>query len=152
MTGEPVCLYVRVSTLEQAKHDLSIPDQLNQLRAFAEKRGKTVAVEFIEPGATGRNDHRSQFQEMLGRALMKPPEFTQIIVHSLSRFFRDAIEYEVYNRKLEKNGVQIVSITQDFGEGTGSEIARRIVTLTENSKRAVPTFEPGWWTRQGSNL
>jgi hypothetical protein len=35
------------------------------------------------------------------------------VVHSFSRFFRD-IELEFYVRKLAKNGVKLVSITQEW--------------------------------------
>ncbi len=39
--------------------------------------------------------------------------------------------YEWYRRKLEQNGVQIVSITQDFGVGPGADLTRRIMALTD---------------------
>ena len=68
---------------------------------------------------------------MMACALAKPPEFTKIVVHSMSRLFRDEVDYELYRRKLEKNGVQIVSITQDFGEGPAGDLTRRIVALMD---------------------
>jgi site-specific DNA recombinase len=36
-----VALYARVSTSKQAEKDLSIPDQLNQMRAWCEASGYT---------------------------------------------------------------------------------------------------------------
>ncbi len=38
------------------------------------------------------------------------------MVHSFSRFFRDHFELEFYIRKLAKNGVKLVSITQEMGD------------------------------------
>lgn len=131
MSGESACMYLRVSTTQQAQHDLSIPDQRNQILAFAEQRGWTVVAEFVEPGASARDDQRPVLQDMMARALSKPPEFTRIIVHSMSRLFRDEMYYELYRRKLDKNGVQIVSITQDFGEGAAADLTRRIMALTD---------------------
>ena len=131
MIGESACAYVRVSTSQQAQHDLSIPDQLNQIRVFADQRGWPIVCEFEELGASARSDQRPVFQQMIARALTKPPEFTRIIVHSMSRLFRDEMYYEWYRRKLEQNGVQIVSITQDFGEGPGADLTRRIMALTD---------------------
>jgi len=49
----------------------------------------------------------------------------------MSRLFRDEMYYEFYRRKLEANGVTIVSITQDFGEGPGANLTRRIMALTD---------------------
>jgi hypothetical protein len=39
-----------------------------------------------------------------------------VIVHSFSRFFRDHFEMEFYVRKLAKNGVKLLSITQEIGD------------------------------------
>jgi hypothetical protein len=37
------------------------------------------------------------------------------VVHSFSRFFRDAFGLEFYVRKLAKHGVRLLSITQELG-------------------------------------
>ena len=42
--------------------------------------------------------------------------FDVIVVHSFSRFFRDPFGLEFYVRKLAKNGVRLVSITQELGD------------------------------------
>jgi site-specific DNA recombinase len=58
-------LYARVSTTEQAERDLSLPAQLSAMREFAKKRGLSMAAEYVEPGATGTDDHRKIFQQMI---------------------------------------------------------------------------------------
>ena len=131
MSGEAVCIYTRVSTTMQAQNDLSLPDQVKSIRAFADEKGWDIVADFTDPGFSARSDNRPAFQAMMARALAKPPEFKRIIVHSMSRLFRDEMYYEQYRRKLEKNGVQIVSITQDFGEGPGADFTRRIMALTD---------------------
>lgn len=131
MSGEAACIYLRVSTTQQAQHDISIPDQENKIRDFAAVKGWDVVAQFTDAGRSARDDKRPAFQEMMARALAKPPQFKRIIVHSMSRLFRDEMYYELYRRKLEKNGVQIVSITQDFGEGSGADLTRRIMALTD---------------------
>ena len=45
-------IYVRVSTSRQAEHDLSLPDQIAQCRAYCERQGWDVAEVFSEPGAS----------------------------------------------------------------------------------------------------
>jgi site-specific DNA recombinase len=40
-----VALYARVSTTKQAEKNLSIPDQLRQMRNWCTKQGYAVAVE-----------------------------------------------------------------------------------------------------------
>ncbi len=135
-----VALYARVSTTRQADNDLSIPDQLRQLREWCSSNDYTVMREFIEPGASATDDKRPVFQQMIADALQKPPMFDAIIIHSLSRFFRDGIEFGVYERKLIKNKVKVISITQPTSDDAGGEMMRRIINLfdehqsKENSK------------------
>jgi site-specific DNA recombinase len=135
-----VALYARVSTTRQADNDLSIPDQLRQLREWAKSNGHIVVAEFIEPGASATDDKRPVFQQMISEALQKPQTFDAIIIHSLSRFFRDAIQFGLYERKLSKNKVKVISITQQTSDDSAGEMMRRIISTfdeyqsKENSK------------------
>lgn len=60
-----VALYARVSTTRQAENDLSIPDQLRQLREWSENNSHAIAIEYIEPGASATDDKRPVFQQMI---------------------------------------------------------------------------------------
>jgi site-specific DNA recombinase len=148
-----VALYARVSTARQAENDLSIPDQLRQLHDWAKANGHLVVQEYVEPGASATDDKRPVFQQMIGDAMMKPPAFEAIIIHSLSRFFRDGIEFGVYERRLAKNKVKVVSITQPTSDDAGGEMMRRIINLfdehqsKENSKHTSRAMKEN--ARQG---
>ena len=148
-----VVLYARVSTTRQADNDLSIPDQLRQLNEWAKANGHLVVQEYVEPGASATDDKRPVFQQMIGDAMTKPPAFEAIIIHSLSRFFRDGIEFGVYERKLAKNGVKVISITQLTSDDASGEMMRRIINLfdehqsKENSKHTSRAMKEN--ARQG---
>ena len=135
-----VAIYARVSTTRQAENDLSIPDQLRQLRLWATNQGDLVVQEYVEPDASATDDRRPIFQQMIAEALLKPSPFEIIIIHSFSRFFRDGIEFGLYERKLKWNKVSVISITQPISDDSGGEMMRRIITLfdehssKENSK------------------
>lgn len=83
--------------------------------------------------------------------------FTLIVVHSFSRFFRDQFQFEFYVRKLAKNGVRLISITQDLGDDPMSVMMRQIMTLfdeyqsKENPKHTLRD-EGEWRALQDSNL
>ena len=138
-----VALYARVSTTKQAEKDLSIPDQLRQMREWCKARNYGIAMEYIEPGASATDDRRPVFQQMIGDACVSPPPFDAIIIHSLSRFFRDVIEFGLYERRLRKNGVIIISMTQQTSDDPAGEMARRIFSLfdeyqsKENAKHTL---------------
>ena len=51
-----VALYARVSTTRQAEQDLSIPDQLKQMRDWCASQGVLVAKKYVEPGASATDD------------------------------------------------------------------------------------------------
>ncbi len=139
-----VVLYARVSTAQQHRKDLSIPDQLRQMREWCKARHYIVLTEYVEEGASATDDRRRpQFQQMLNDACTSPPPFDAIIVHSLSRFYRDAIEFGLTERQLKKYGVVILSITQETNNDSAGQMARRLFSLfdeyqsTENSKHTL---------------
>jgi DNA invertase Pin-like site-specific DNA recombinase len=148
-----VALYLRVSTGRQAENDLSIPDQRRQLRGYCEGKHWPVAEEFVEPGNSATDDRRPAFQKMIDAALAKPPPFHVVLVHSFSRFFRDQFQFEFYARRLAKNGVRIVSITQEVGDDPMGMMMRQIMTLfdeyqsKENAKHTLRAMKEN--ARQG---
>lgn len=136
--------YLRGSTGRQADSDLSIPDQRRQIESYCLARGWEIATEFVEPGNTATDDRRPAFQTMIDQALIKPPSFTVIVVHSFSRFFRDQFQFEFYLRKLAKNGVKLVSITQDLGDGPTSVMMRQLMTLFDEYQ-SRENARQGFW-------
>jgi DNA invertase Pin-like site-specific DNA recombinase len=148
-------LYMRVSTGRQAEHDLSIPDQRSQLRSWCSSRGYEVVAEFIEAGASAGDDRRPVFQQMIERACDGDHAFDMILVHSYSRFFREAFEQEFYLRKLAKHGVKVVSITQPVGDESEpvQAMMRKVIALfdeyqsKENAKHVIRSMKEN--ARQG---
>jgi site-specific DNA recombinase len=107
-----VALYARVSTARQAEADLSIPDQVRQAEAWCQRQGHELVRQYIEPGASGTDETRPVFSEMLSDAKAVPKPFDIILVHSFSRFARDNLAYAIAKRELNKAGVTVQSITQ----------------------------------------
>ncbi|HDZ71325.1 MAG TPA: recombinase family protein [Aurantimonas coralicida] len=146
-------LYLRVSTARQAEHDVSIPDQKRQGEAYCESRGLQLVETFIEPGASATNDRRPEFQRMIEAGTSKPAPFDVVVVHSFSRFFRDQFELEFYVRKLAKNGVKLISITQEMGDDPMHVMMRQIMALfdeyqsKENAKHVMRALKEN--ARQG---
>lgn len=156
-TGRPVraALYMRVSTGRQAEHDLSIPDQRTQLRSWCIANGHDIVAEFVEAGASGGDDRRPAFQQMIERACDGEHAFDVIVVHSYSRFFREAFDQEFYLRKLAKQLVKVVSITQPVGDEREPVHAmmRKVIALfdeyqsKENAKHVLRSMKEN--ARQG---
>jgi site-specific DNA recombinase len=148
-------LYMRVSTGRQAEHDLSIPDQRGQLNSWCRAKRHVVVAEFIEAGASASDDRRPVFQQMIERACDGEHSFDLIVVHSYSRFFREAFEQEFYLRRLAKHGVRVVSITQPVGDESEpvQAMMRKVIALfdeyqsKENAKHVLRSMKEN--ARQG---
>ncbi len=146
-------LYLRVSTARQAEHDVSIPDQKRQGEGYCASRGYQLVETYVEPGASATNDRRPEFQRMIEAGTSKPALFDIVIVHSFSRFFRDHFELEFYVRRLAKNGVRLVSITQEMGDDPMHVMMRQIMALfdeyqsKENAKHVLRALKEN--ARQG---
>ena len=146
-------LYLRVSTAKQAEQDVSIPDQQRQGEAYCVSREFDLVETYVEPGASATTDRRPEFQRMIEAGTAKPPHFDVIVVHSFSRFFRDHFELEFYVRKLAKNGVRLVSITQEIGDDPVHVMMRQIMALfdeyqsKENAKHTLRAMKEN--ARQG---
>lgn len=146
-------LYLRVSTTRQAEHDVSIPDQKKQGEAYCVSRGFELVETYVEAGASATTNKRPEFQRMIEAGTQKPPLFDVAIVHSFSRFFRDHFEMEFYIRKLAKNGVRLLSITQEMGDDPMHVMMRQIMSLfdeyqsRENAKHVLRALKEN--ARQG---
>ncbi len=148
-----VALYARVSTSKQAEKELSVPDQLRQMRDWCKSHGYSVAMEYVELGATATDDKRPEFQRMIADATHDPSPFEAIIVHSRSRFFRDLFEFMSYERMLKRKGCKLISITQQMSDDPAGEMASKMFSLfdeyqsKENGKHTLRAMKEN--TRQG---
>jgi site-specific DNA recombinase len=122
-------LYLRVSTGRQADNDLSIPDQRRQAKGYCGSRGRQIVGDYVEPGVSATDDRRPEFQRMIDAATTKQPAFDVIVVQCFSRSFRDQFQLDLYVRRLAKNGVLLVSITQELGDDPMSNMIRQIMAL-----------------------
>jgi site-specific DNA recombinase len=157
-SGKRVAVYARVSTKRQEANDLSIPDQIDHADRWIEDHGAIKAATHVEGGASATKDDRVKFLEMINLATSGDRPFDIILVHSLSRLFRNALHYMQYKARLATHGVRIVSITQQFGDDPASDLALGMLALfdeyhsAENGKHVrrtmVANAARGFWNGQ----
>ncbi len=149
-----VAIYARVSTTRQAKNDISIPDQIAHAKRYCEQKEWIVVGEFVD-AASARDDKRPQLQALLDAACSDASPIDIVMVHSQSRFFRDTVGFIGTKRKLQKHGVSLISITQDFGESESADVIENIFAVMdeyqsrENAKHVKRTMlenaSQGFW-------
>ncbi len=154
--GEKVAIYARVSTIKQANNDVSIPDQIARCGAFASDKGGILVETYVEPGASATTTSRRVYQQMLSDA--RAGKFKIIVAYSLSRLFRNALDYMKARAELRSAGVKLVSVTQDFADDPAGELALSMVAIfdeyhsAENAKHVKRTMvenaKRGYWNGQ----
>ena len=116
-------IYARYSSDKQSEQ--SIEGQLYDCYNYAKANNITVIGEYIDRAMTGRNDDRPDFQRMIADSAKHT--FELVLVWKLDRFARST-EDAAYNRgKLKRNGVRLLSIKEDFGEGAASELMEHVM-------------------------
>ncbi len=108
-----LAIYARSPEISPTCKDSSNPDELLQLRNWAEREGHQVIREYVEPRVSaGQKQSCSAFRQMVADASAESPAFQIIAVHHMSRVSRNYAELESLQRTLSLNGVQIVSISE----------------------------------------
>jgi site-specific DNA recombinase len=129
-------LYARVSTGRQAEKDLSIPDQIAQLKEYCSSRHIQITGEFIDPGRSGTNDNRPMFREMIAQITQGIEPVDAIIVHSLSRAFRSVNDLAAYVKQLREVGTRLISITQELDETPYGDFMRLVQGFVDQQNSA----------------
>lgn len=121
-----VVLYARVSTAEQAEKDLSLPAQLRTMHRHATERGWQVLAEYVEPGASGRDDNRPEFRRMMQDVLAPSANVDAILVVHTSRFMRDAAKSIVHKQALERRNIRVMSVNQETSDDPSGRLMETI--------------------------
>jgi DNA invertase Pin-like site-specific DNA recombinase len=109
-----VAIYARVSTKDKGQ---DVRNQLEELRAYCDKRGWHIVNEYIDE-RSGKNGDRPQFQRLMNHASQR--EFDLVLFWSLDRFSREgSFETLQYLKRLDSHGVAFKSYKEEFLDGTG---------------------------------
>lgn len=135
-----VALYARVSTPEQAKKDLSIPDQIRQMKEYCGRGRHEIVREYREEGITATDDKRPAFKEMMEEAVSSSPPFQAILVLTTSRFFRDATLARICKHDLKKKGIKVIAITQEVSDDPAGFLTEGFFELIDEYESRINGF------------
>ena len=105
------CIYARVSSAEQ-----SAAMQLEELRAFATKRGWQVVEEFIDNGVSGSKESRPALDRLFAAA--KRRKFSAVLVYRYDRFARSLRQLVNALCEFEALGIHFVSLHEGVDTST----------------------------------
>lgn len=116
-------IYARYSSDNQREE--SIEGQIRECTAFAEKNDITILKHYIDRAYSARTDNRPEFQAMIKDSDKRL--FDMVIVWKLDRFSRDRYDSTRYKLQLKKNGVKVVSATEQISEGAEGIILESVL-------------------------
>ena len=105
-------IYARYSSDSQREE--SIEGQLRECRTFAEKNDITIISSYIDRALSAKTDNRPDFQRMVKDSAKGL--FDVVIVWKLDRFARNRYDSAQYKNTLKKNGVKVISATEQIAE------------------------------------
>ena len=125
--------WARVSTDMQEERGLSIPEQLRQIREYAEVHGIEIVEEFHEAASAFKKEsQRVEFHKMLARAKADKAVNT-ILVHDYSRFSRDSLGARMLVRELRQAGVRVISVNDlEVDPETVAGVYMEAITFAKN--------------------
>lgn len=136
--------YARYSSAGQ--RDVSIEQQLNDIRAYAAREGYTIVHEYADHAKSGFRhvEARKQFQAMISAAAKG--KFSTIICWKVDRFGRSRADSALYKRQLEEYGVSVRYVMEHIPEGASGFLTEGMLetiaewysrNLSENVKRGM---------------
>jgi DNA invertase Pin-like site-specific DNA recombinase len=134
--------YARYSSAQQ--RDVSIEQQLRDIRAYAEREGYTIIYEYADHAKSGfKNvERRTQFQAMIQAAASGA--FDTVIAWKVDRFGRNRRESAIFKSQLAEHGVSVIYAMEPIPDGAAGVLTEGMLealaewysrNLSENSRR-----------------
>ena len=127
--------YARYSSAGQ--RDVSIEQQLMDIRAFAKREGYTLVHEYADHARSGFKNAaaRTAFQSMIAAA--ESGTFDTILAWKVDRFGRNREDAAIYKGKLRRFGVKVLYAMEPIPEGSAGVLLEGMLEATAE-----------WYSRQ----
>ena len=107
------------------------------MEAYCRSKGWEIVKIFKEAGASGRDDNRPAFQDMIYEATKTPRPVDVILTITTSRFSRDVRQARIYKHLLRKAGVSVVAIKQEVSDDPMGGVIEGIFELIDQYESEI---------------
>jgi len=119
-------IYARYSS--DLQREESAEAQIRYCREYADKNGYNIIRIYTDRAKSAKGDKVSQryeFQKMIRDS--KQGLFGAVLVHKYNRFARNMKDHVNYEDKLNDNGVNLIAVAEDFGQGKEAIIMKALM-------------------------
>ncbi|MGQ9514728.1 MAG: recombinase family protein [Thermoproteota archaeon] len=95
-------------------------------REYANSNGFRILEKYIDEGESAKTADRLAFKEMIKRC-QKDKSIDAVIVHKIDRFSRNNIDFYAYKAILKKEGVRLLSVTENIDENPSGEFIENVL-------------------------
>lgn len=167
--GKVAGIYIRVSTLDQAREGFSLSEQEEKLREFCNWKKYQIYKVYKDAGKSAKNDKRPAYQEILKDAKMG--KINVVVALKMDRLTRSVYDVEKLMKVLEECNCDLDCMADDSNTTTanGRMVMRIITSVSQNeiekcSERTkfgmvgaikeghIPCHAPFGYTRDGKKL
>ena len=118
-----VCaLYARVSTTDQ-----DCTAQLKELRDYCDRRGWTIAAEYVDTGFSGAASSRPALNELMRDAAQR--RFDVVAVYKLDRFGRSVLNLNQHLASLTSYGIRFIATSQGIDTDQSNPTSRLMLHI-----------------------
>ncbi len=138
-------IYARFSSSNQREE--SIEGQVRECTARAKADGFTIIKIYRDDAVSGTSvNKRSSFLQMVEDSKMG--FFSRIYIYKYDRFARNVVDSQIYEDKLKREGVELVSVKEGVPEGASGFLVKGMhellaqyysINLSENVRRGHET-------------
>lgn len=118
-------IYIRVSTLEQAKEGYSISAQKEKLKSYCSSQGWEDYKYFIDEGISAKDTKRPELKKLLNE--VKDGNISTILVYRLDRFTRSVSDLYEMLKEIDQNQCTFKSATEPYD--TSTAMGRMFITI-----------------------
>lgn len=120
-----VVAYARFSSDNQRTE--SIDAQIRAIRDYCNKNDYNLIAIYKDEAISGTStEDREQFLQMITDS--KERQFKYVVVHKFDRFARNRYDHALYEKKLEDNGVKLISVIEQLNDSPESVILKSVLT------------------------
>ena len=129
--------YIRVSTPGQAKEGESLRTQREAIERYAQDREWVLTEVYPDEGISGAKNNRPALNTLLEDA--KKKKFDFVIIHSLSRFGRNARDLLNNMEILKNNGIKLLSIKDgiDYSTPYGQAMLTMLAAIAQLERDTI---------------
>ena len=121
-------IYARVSTLEQAERELSIPAQLAAMRQYAAERQWAILEEFVEAGVSAKTADRPVLRRLLSRCRDSQHDQVEVVlVHKVDRLARNVADHAAIRMLLQERHIKLASVSENLEDSTSGQLVENIM-------------------------